>query len=160
MLVSALLKPEAVATDVVAETKADVLRLLVDLATAAGTVLDSQGALTALLEREQLCSTAIGMGIAIPHAAQPLPGVFKGVSLAAVLLKDGIPGDSPDGKPVRLFVGMGTDDRKQHLVILGRLARLFRVEAVREELMRCHTPEEFVEALKRAEHALNRLNGA
>lgn len=159
MLVSSLLKPEAVAAGVSIKSKQEVLERLVDLAAASGSVVDRRAALAALIEREGLCSTAIGHGIAIPHATQPLPGVFKGVALSAVRLDKGLELDAPDDEPVRLFVLMGTDDRKQHLLVLGRLARLFRNDRLRDELMEAPTGEAFAEALTKADHALNRLNG-
>ncbi len=159
MLVSSLLTPEAVETGASISNKQEVLEHLVDLAVRCGSVLDRQAAVAALLEREGLCSTAIGHGIAIPHPTQPLPGVFKGVALAAVRLERGLELEAPDGEPVRLFVLMGTDDRKLHLQILGRLARLFRVDQVREELMRAPSPKAFAESFAKADEALNRLNG-
>jgi PTS system nitrogen regulatory IIA component len=159
MLVSSLLRPEAVATGVSIKNKEEVLERLVDLAVACGSVVDRRAALAALIEREGLCSTAIGHGIAIPHSTQPLPGVFKGVALAAVRLEHGLDLDAPDGEPVRLFMLMGTDDRKQHLQVLGRLARLFRNNQVRDDLLRAPTSEAFTEGLAKADKALNRLNG-
>ncbi|MCU0611709.1 MAG: PTS sugar transporter subunit IIA [Candidatus Eisenbacteria bacterium] len=159
MLVSSLLRPEAVATGVSLKSKQEVLERLVDLAAGCGSVIDRTAALSALIEREGLCSTAIGHGIAIPHSTQPLPGVFKGVALSAVRLEQGLEIDAPDEEPVRLFVLMGTDDRKNHLQILGRLARLFRDDGLRTELMRASTREAFAESLTRADTALSRLNG-
>ncbi|MBN1424838.1 PTS sugar transporter subunit IIA [Candidatus Fermentibacteria bacterium] len=159
MLVSSLLSPATVATGLSLESKQEVLERLVSLAATFGTVVNRSAALTALLEREGLCSTAIGHGIAIPHATQPLPGVFKGVALSVVRLERGLDLDAPDGEPVRLFVLMGTDDRKQHLQVLGRLARLFRCDQLRAELMQAPTSEAFTDSLAKADNALNRLNG-
>jgi mannitol/fructose-specific phosphotransferase system IIA component (Ntr-type) len=159
MLVSSLLRPEAVATGISIKNKQEILEKLVDLAMACGSVVDRTAALSALLEREALCSTAIGHGIAIPHSAQPLPGVFKGVALAVVRLEHGLDLDAPDGRPVRLFVLMGTDDRKQHLQVLGGLARLFRNDQVRDDLLMAPTSAAFTDALMRADAVLNRLDG-
>ena len=59
---------ELIALDLVARDKQDVLQKLVDLLLESGRVRDAAGLMGELLKREQVMSTGIGGGIAIPHA--------------------------------------------------------------------------------------------
>lgn len=94
-----------------------------------------------LIEREKLCSTGLGQGIAIPH------GRIKGLREAAgafIQLKNPIPFDAPDGQPVDLLFillvpAQATD---LHLQILGELAQMFCDRQLREQLHACSDPAE------------------
>ncbi|MBB5193079.1 PTS system nitrogen regulatory IIA component [Silvimonas terrae] len=86
-----------------------------------------------LFAREKLGSTGLGQGVAIPH------GRIKGLKEASgafIRLKNPVPFDAPDGKPVSLvFVllvpAAATD---LHLQILSELAQLFSDKTVRDQL--------------------------
>lgn len=89
--------------------------------------MDKAVVLDALLKREDLGSTALGNGIAIPHGK--LPGL-TGVSAAFMRLDEPVDFDSLDDQPVDLVmmllapVGAGAD----HLKALARVARLLRTD--------------------------------
>lgn len=91
--------------------------------------------LNAITSREELGSTGLGNGIAIPHGK--LPGL-EGVTALFARLDTPIDFDSVDDQPVDLVVmllaptGAGAD----HLKALSRVARLLRTEAVVDELRR------------------------
>jgi PTS system nitrogen regulatory IIA component len=98
-----------------------------------GTV-DSQVLCRALEERELLASTAIGDGIAIPHAK--LDSIDKLVSA----LGRSVPGltfDSIDGKPTHLVFMLVAPSNSAgvHLKALARLSRLFRDADFRQRLL-------------------------
>ncbi|MCB6183695.1 PTS sugar transporter subunit IIA [Leeia sp. TBRC 13508] len=100
----------------------------------------------ALFDREKLGSTGLGQGVAIPH------GRIKGLKEAAgffVRLKEPIPYDAPDGKPVRLlFVLLVPDHASElHLQILGELAELFCSRTLREQLLIETDPAKLFELL-------------
>jgi PTS system nitrogen regulatory IIA component len=89
--------------------------------------------LSALTEREELGSTGLGNGIAIPHGK--LKGL-DGVAAVFVRLDEPIEFDAVDDQPVDLVmmllapIGAGAD----HLKALSRVARMLRTEAVVEQL--------------------------
>ncbi len=91
--------------------------------------------LSTLLDREELGSTGLGNGIAIPHGK--LKGL-KGVTAVFARLDQPIDFDSVDDEPVDLVVmllapvGAGAD----HLKALSRFARLLRTENVTDQLRR------------------------
>ncbi|WP_269531268.1 PTS IIA-like nitrogen regulatory protein PtsN [Chitinimonas sp. BJYL2] len=94
----------------------------------------------ALFAREKLGSTGLGQGVAIPH------GRIKGLKEALgvfVRLKQPIPFEAPDGKPVQLaFVLLVPEQATDlHLQILSELAQLFSDRKLRESLLAAETAE-------------------
>ena len=99
MKITELLRPEGVALGMQASTRDDVIDQLTELQVAGGAVTDAAGYTEAVLERESTFSTAVGEGIAIPHAktaSAARPG------LVATTLDEGVDWNAPDGKPVDL----------------------------------------------------------
>jgi PTS system nitrogen regulatory IIA component len=94
---------------------------------ARATVFDS------LFARERLGSTGLGQGVAIPHGRIPKLSAPVGAFLR---LKDAIPFEAPDGKPVKLlfFVLVPEKATEAHLQILAALAEMFADESMRERL--------------------------
>ncbi len=93
-----------------------------------------------LLEREQLQSTGIGEGVAIPHSALE----HAGAQAAALLLfPKGIDFDAIDGQPVQIVFGVVGPKRAtgEHLRTLARISRLLRDEATRQLLVNAASPE-------------------
>jgi PTS system nitrogen regulatory IIA component len=149
LLLTELLTPDRIRVPLAAADKAGSLRELTQLlADRAGVPVEPL--LSAVLEREQILSTGIGHGIAIPHAKSPLVSQLMLVSGSSPA---GIPFDALDGEPVRLFfLLIGPDDAAgQHVKALSRIARLVRRESVREALLSAATPEAFHEVLVEAE---------
>ena len=85
-----------------------------------------QTLLRALHEREQLHSTGIGDGIALPHSRNALVGLVDQPIMVFGRHKQGIPYDAIDGVPARLFFLLVAPTVTQHLAILARLSRLLR----------------------------------
>ncbi|HEX9180176.1 MAG TPA: PTS IIA-like nitrogen regulatory protein PtsN [Burkholderiales bacterium] len=87
-----------------------------------------------LFARERLGSTGLGQGVAIPH------GRIKGLreALAAFIrMKEPIPFDAPDGKPVSMIFVLLVPERATdlHLQILSELAQMFSDRPFRERLL-------------------------
>ncbi|MBL8510980.1 MAG: PTS sugar transporter subunit IIA [Betaproteobacteria bacterium] len=94
----------------------------------------------ALFAREKLCSTGLGLGVAIPH------GRIKGLrdTLAVFIrCKTAIPFDAQDGVPVRLVLAMLVPSHatEQHLGMLSTLAQMFSDPSLREALLAAETAE-------------------
>lgn len=110
--------------------------------------------LRALDERERLCSTGIGDGIAVPHARNALVGLVDEPVMIFGRHKQGIPYDSVDRAPARLFFLVIAPTVRQHLAILARLMRLFRDPKLRQGLMEADTAEKVVAVVREAEAGL------
>lgn len=149
LLLTELLTPDRIRVPIAAGDKPAVLRELTQLlASRAG--VDVVPLLTAVLEREQVLSTGIGHGIAIPHAKST---AVTDLQLVCGSSPVGIPFEALDGEPVRLFfLLIGPESAAgQHVKALSRIARLVRRESVREALLGAQTPESFYQILVEAE---------
>ena len=92
-----------------------------------------------LMAREQLGSTGLGKGVAIPHGR--LRGL-KRAAAAIIRLKDPIEFGSPDGQPVRLLVVLLVPEHatQEHLEILSELAQMLSEPSMREQLLTIAQP--------------------
>ena len=95
--------------------------------------------LDSLAAREQLGSTGVGHGVAIPHARMNQCAVAAG---AFVRTKLGIPFDAPDGKPVSVFLGLIVPNKatERHLQLLGTAASMLSDRAFRAKLKTATDP--------------------
>lgn len=149
MLLTQLLTPAQIRVPLTAPDKPAVLRELTALlAQHAGAPLEPL--LAAVLEREQVLSTGIGHGIAIPHAKSPL---VTDLVLVAGASPAGVAFDALDGEPVRLFfLLIGPESAAgTHVKALSRIARLVRRESVREALLAAQSGAAFHQILVEAE---------
>lgn len=124
MQLNEIFAPNAVLTGLKAKSKSQVLRALAE-AVARERGLEQQTVFDALHERERLGSTAIGDGVAIPHAR--LPGLDRPIGWIACL-ETPIPFDAIDDKPVDLVVMLLAPENagSEHLRILAQLSRIAR----------------------------------
>jgi PTS system fructose-specific IIA component/PTS system nitrogen regulatory IIA component len=118
---------EAIKADVVADDKEGVIRELVESLVQAGVIRqdDLEGILQAIMKREELGSTGIGKGIAVPHTKHP--SVSRLVGTVGVS-KDGVDFNSLDGERVQLFfLLISPPDRPgDHLRALENISRQLR----------------------------------
>lgn len=152
MRITSLLKPEAVKIGGVASDKADAIAKLVKLMETQGNVVDVDAYTEAVHARESFGSTALGEGIAIPHAktaAVSAPG------LAAMTLPEGVDYDAPDGLPTTLMFLIAAPDTKAdvHLEVLSRLSMLLMDPEFCNKLRAAKSPEEFLDVIDAAEDA-------
>lgn len=101
-------------------SKEAAIDLLVNLQERAGRLTDREQYRTDILAREALSSTAIGNGIAVPHAKS---AAVREAGLAAVTVPAGVDYDAPDGLPSRLFfmIAAPQSGGDVHLEMLSRL---------------------------------------
>lgn len=115
--------------------------------------LDSKAAevvLAKLRAREEVGSTGIGNGIAVPHAKVPADEApVDKVSLVLALSKDGLEYDAVDGRPVHtLFLIIAPEDSgDQHHTVLRWVSTLARNADFRRFVLDCETPESIRELL-------------
>ncbi len=137
MKVVDFLAPDAVIPALGGSSKADVLAEMAAFLVARRVLpgaIEAQALYRLLVEREQLASTAIGEGIAIPHAKlDGLPRMVGALGRSA----GGVAFDSLDGKPTYLvfLLAVPASSTTDHLKALARLSRLFREADVRQRLL-------------------------
>ena len=113
-----------------------------------------QTLLRALYEREQLHSTGIGDGIALPHSRNALVGLVDQPILVFGRHEKGIPYKAIDGIPARLFFLLIAPTVTQHLAVLARLTRLLRDPRLRQNLLAAKKPENVLALIREAESKL------
>ena len=142
-----LLRVGGVFSDMVCTDPALVLRDLVDRLPLQKE--KDRHALTAALEaRERVCSTAVGDGIAFPHAPRDVGLDYEGAFVALGLLHDAINFAAPDGKPVYAFFVVWAPQAQTHLAALAHLGWILRDPTFRTLLKARARP---VDILERAE---------
>ena len=118
---------------------------MIDLHASVGNVRDKEVFRAEILKREELGSTAVGDGIAIPHAKSE---TVAAPGLAAMTVPSGVDYGAPDGKPSDiLFMIAAPLDGDLHLEVLSRLMTLLMDEGLRAKLKAAKTPEEFLAAI-------------
>ena len=142
--------PDLALLELKATDKTDVLLELSEFAKEKGLVPDAERMFEGLMKREELISTGIGDGVAIPHAR--VAGVEK-IFIIFARSKKGIDFDSLDGEPARLFVTIvGPEEGdKDQLKILSRTARLLKQSDFRERFLAAASEEEALRCVREGE---------
>lgn len=113
-----------------------------------------QTLLRALHEREQLHSTGIGDGVALPHARNALVGLVDRPVIVFGRSTPGIPFGAIDGEPSKLFFLLVAPTVTEHLAVLARLSRLLRDPAVRHQLLAVNDAKKALALIREAEAKL------
>ena len=144
-----LLKPEAITLGLDISSKDDAINALIGLHAAAGNLKDKDAYKAAILAREEQGSTAIGDGIAVPHAKT---SAVKAPALAAITVKNGVDYGAPDGKPSDLlFMIAATEDGDVHLEILSRLMVMLMDPDFTAKLRAAKSVDEFLQTINAQE---------
>ncbi len=152
MKITDLLNIKSIAINPKVNSKNEAIDKLVDLMDASGNLNDKNEYKKAVLAREELSTTGIGDGIAIPHAKTK---AVKNAGLAAMIVNEGVDYDSLDGNPAKIFFLIGAPDGENnvHLEVLARLSTMLMDENFRNALENSKTPEEFVNLIDEFENA-------
>lgn len=103
----------------------------------------------ALCDREKIMSTAVGKGIALPHARVPVIKDEKDQRICVVYLKKPIDMHAPDGCLVFVMFVILTSNQQTHLKVLSELVQLFQNQDFKQ-LLESHTDEPLlVKAIKK-----------
>lgn len=121
------------------------LSALVDCAEKAGKLQKREEFYQAILEREKIVSTGIGIGVAIPHAK--LAGFEDFFISIGIQKKRGIDWNTLDGSQVRLIFMIGGPENKQteYLRILSHLTLAIKDEERRKKLLKATAPHEVIQ---------------
>lgn len=107
--------------------------------------------LRALQEREQLHSTGIGDGIALPHARNAIVGLVDRPIIVFGRHPTGVAYGAIDGRPARLFFLLIAPTVTEHLAMLARISRLLRDPKLRQDLLAVGTPDQARAVIREAE---------
>ncbi len=150
MKITELLDKKGIKVGIQATEKEPCLEELVDVLVEVKDIGDKKSIVTALVERENLGSTGIGQGIAIPHGKTD-----RVKELVAVLgiSQKGVNFEALDGEPVYIFFLLVApkETAGPHLKALAQISRLLRDAYFCELLRRCKTPDEVYDLIKREE---------
>ncbi len=129
------------------ETRDEALQAMVQVLQQQGKLEDSSIFYKAIIDRERLVSTGIGMGVAIPHAKL---ANYDDFFIAIGILQKGIEWSALDGTPVRIIFMIGGPDDKQteYLQILSRLTVALKDEIRRKKILTLNSPIAIIELLK------------
>ena len=116
-----MLAAGAIASAMTSKTKSSVLHHLVALADKTGQLNDPKTLLESLEAREELCSTAMPGGFALPHPRTPEPYLFERSFLVVGRPVQEIHFGAPDHEPTNLFFLICCQDERLHLHTLARL---------------------------------------
>ena len=150
MKISNLLCKATINLDLKVENKNDVIDQLVELLDFAGKLNNKEKFKEEILKRENLSSTGIGEGIAIPHGKT---SAVKEASLALGIVKNGVDYDSLDGEPVHIvfMIAAGESANADHLETLSKLSVLLMNPEFKSALLSLKTPAEVLDLIDKFE---------
>lgn len=140
-----LLSKESIMLNSTPKTKSEAIDMLVDLQVKSGKIADKAEYKKGILAREQMSSTAVGEGIAIPHAKST---AVKAPSLAAMTVPSGVDYEALDEEPSNLlFMIAAPNDGDVHLEVLSRLMTILMDEDFRAKLIAAKNKDEFLKII-------------
>jgi mannitol/fructose-specific phosphotransferase system IIA component (Ntr-type) len=151
LTLTSLLRPDRINLDLKAKKKPEALRELVQMIRQGD---DAELLLATLTKREELGSTGIGKGIAIPHGRSLLVNKLE---LAVGRSTKGVSFDAIDKKPAHLFfliVAPPQDPGNQYLITLGRVAMVCQELTKKKRLFDPQTPDELIELVRSLEEKI------
>ena len=150
MKITEMLKKESIALGVTLGSKEEAIDRLVSLMDAGGRLTDKAGYKEGILAREALGSTAVGDGIAIPHAKVD---AVKEPGLAAITVPAGVDYEAFDGSLANLIfmIAAPAEGADVHLEALANLSTLLMNPGFKEKLLAAENPEAFLQVIDEAE---------
>ena len=144
------LSVDAIKLSLESKNKKDAIKELVELLVKSGKVKDKKKMIQTLMEREELGSTGIGQGIAIPHGKSD---TVSDLAAAFGLSPEGVSFDSLDGEPVNIFFLLVAPEGAAgaHLKALARISSLLKDKYFRKSLLSAQNPEEIIKIIQEEE---------
>ena len=140
-----LLNKESIMLNAAPKNKSEAIDMLIELQVKGGKIADKEGYKKGILAREEISTTAVGEGIAIPHAKST---AVKAPSLAAMTVPGGVDYEALDDEPSNLlFMIAAPNDGDVHLEVLSRLMTILMDEDFREKLLAAKDKDEFLKVI-------------
>ena len=145
-----LLDKKSVTLNLIASTKIEAIDEMVNLVENSGNLNNKEEYKKAIIAREEMSTTGIGEGVAIPHAKTK---AVNKACLAAGISKDGIDYESFDGSLSHLFFMIAAPDgaNDTHLEVLSRLSTILMDEEFRNSLINATSIDEFIALIDKKE---------
>lgn len=145
MRITDLLKKQGISLSVSVKDKREAIDKLVALHEKCGNLKDAAAYKEGILKREEMGTTAIGMGVAIPHAKSE---AVKAPALTAITVPAGVNYDAPDGEDCQLiFMIAATLDGDVHLEVLARMMQMLMDPEFTSKLKAAKSADEFLKII-------------
>lgn len=146
MRITDLLNPESIQLNASPKNKLEAIDMLVALQVKGGKIADPDEYKKGILAREEQGSTAVGEGIAIPHAKN---SAVKSPSLAAMTVPEGVDYEALDDEPSNLLfmIAAPAGGGDVHLEVLSRLMTILMDEDFRANLLAAKDKKEFLRVI-------------
>ncbi len=146
MKIADILTKESIIKSLEATNKKDALREISQTVSGVSPSLDAETLFKMLMEREELCSTALDHGVAVPHLR--MHGLFEPVAVFA-RSADGIDFGSLDDGPTHLFMTIIASDSRadEYINLLARVTSVLKNGQTRERLALAQSKKEIFEIL-------------
>ena len=147
MRITDYLTEEDILEDIPGNTKEEILGNLVDTLVAKGKLPSREPYLSSLIAREHLGTTAVGDGIAIPHARIK---ELDALVTALVRFKKGVGFGSLDNSPVHLlFLILAPEGSTEtHLRAMAKAVSILKDQEIKEKLLKAQGPQEIYQILR------------
>lgn len=151
MNIFSLLDTQTILPNLKAKNKAEILDKLVSTLGPKVSGDQLEKIYEAVIERENIMSTGVGKGLAIPH------GKTSGIDqtyAAFAILNDPVDYEAIDNEPVSMvFLLVGPQSSNSlHIKLLSRISRLMNNSEFREKLRNCETSEDIIKQFQEEEH--------
>lgn len=122
-------------------TKEACLNTLIDLLVQSENITDAEAFRKAVFEREEIVSTGIGLGIALPHVKIP---EVKDMTIAVGIHAAGINWDALDGQPVHIIflIAGSSDQHRTYLQTVSKIVLVLKNARRREQLIETRSAED------------------
>lgn len=148
---SRLMDQENIILPLKARTQEEVIKELAERAYDSNLISEKKVFIKKLMEREELTSTSIGSGIAIPHIRKASAEVVREAKIIIGVSEKGIDFSSFDGEPTNLFFLLISDSEVVHLRILSKLSNILRDEEAVKTLRSIDSKKGFIQYFIEAE---------
>jgi PTS system nitrogen regulatory IIA component len=145
MKISHFLNKNSIIADLIANNKKDVIDEFASIISKP-TKISAKEIAAILMEREQLGSTGIGGGIAIPHGKLEL---IEPIVIGFGLSQKGVEYDSLDNKPVHIFFLLLTSENSTggHLRVLAQISKLLKMDEFKTRLLGAQSVDDIYEII-------------
>lgn len=150
MKISDILNEKVISSDMECRDKEDAINKMIELASFSGNMIDKEIVRKCVFDRENLVSTGVGKGFAIPHGKTDQ---IKDIIAAFAVLKEPIDFDSIDLEPVKfIFLIVGKESLlNAHIKLLSRISRIMNKDEFRDKLEETKTPADILKIFKEEE---------
>lgn len=129
-------------------SKNQILEMLAEPLIQSGVVDNGKIYASRLAEREEMISTAIGHGVAVPHARETEGCRINESALVLGICSEGTDFNALDGNPTHLFFLVCATSDVIHLRLMAKISMLMKKPAIAEAFCACKDPQEVVALLR------------